>query len=258
MAETPPTDPTIAEDSAGAIARRLGPAGVLGVVWAVLPALGGFVLLANLGPVSAFLNEHRATGLAVYVLVFIFSAGFGLLPTYSQAILAGYAFGVVAGVPAALAGFVGAAMVGWVIARRVSAGRVDEEIRRHRRLALVRDALVRHGFGRALGLVALVRVPPNSPFALTNLVLSTSGVARGPYVLGTALGMLPRTVAAVAIGAQIEGALDRDAVGAPLWLKIAGIVVTLVVVAVIGLIAQRILDRVTRGGATTPHPSERP
>ena len=235
---------TSTDDSAGAIAKRLGPAGVLGLVWAFLPAAGGFLLLARLGPVSDFLNQHQAMGLTIYIAAFTITAGLGLLPTYAQAILAGYAFGVTMGVPAALAGFVGASLVGWLVARRVSAGRIDAEIRRHPKLSIVRDALVRHGFARSLAIVTLVRIPPNSPFALTNLVLSTSGVGLLSYVVGTAVGMLPRTAVAVVIGSQIEGALSKDAIGTPIWLRITGVVVSLVVILIIGAIAKRVLDRV--------------
>lgn len=235
---------TPVDDSAGAIAKRLGPAGVLGVLWAFLPAAGGFLLLARLGPVSDFLNQHQTMGLVIYIAAFTISAGLGLLPTYAQAILAGYAFGVTMGVPAALAGFVGASLVGWLVARRVSAGRIDAEIRRHPRLSIVRDALVRHGTARSLAIVTLLRIPPNSPFALTNLVLSTSGVGLLSYVVGTAVGMLPRTAVAVVIGSQIEGALSKDAIGTPLWLRITGVVVSLLVIIIIGAIAKRVLDRV--------------
>jgi MFS family permease len=36
-------------------------------------------------------------------------------------------------------------------------------------------------------IVTLVRLPPNSPFAITNLVLASAGVPRPVYLLGTAI-----------------------------------------------------------------------
>ncbi|MEM1424052.1 MAG: hypothetical protein AAGH64_08615, partial [Planctomycetota bacterium] len=55
--------------------------------------------------------------------------------------------------------------------------------------------------------------PVNSPFALTNLLMSSTGVRLGPYTLGSLLGIAPRTVFYVWAGAQaqdIAEAQDRD------------------------------------------------
>lgn len=233
-------------DSLLEVTKRLGPAAVLGVVWAVLPAIGGFVLLANMAPVSEWLRSHQTAGYAIYIGLFIVTAGLGLLPTYSQAVLAGYAFGVVGGFPAALAGFVGASLVGRVITQRYAQERVERELSTHKKAAAVRAALVGRGFWPTLGIVTLVRVPPNSPFALTNLVLTATGVKLPTYILGTAVGMSPRTLAAVVIGAQIT---DWSDASRPKWLVIGGIALTLVVVIIIGQIASKAIHKVTSSGA---------
>lgn len=241
------------DDSAGAVIKRLGPAAVLGVVWAVLPAIGGFVLLANMAPVSEWLRSHQASGYAIYTGLFILTAGLGLLPTYSQAVLAGYAFGVVGGFPAALAGFVGASLLGRVIAQRYARERVERELATHKKAQAVRTALVGRGFWPTLGIVTLVRVPPNSPFALTNLVLTAAGVRMWTYTIGTAVGMSARTLAAVVIGAQIT---DWSDASRPKWLVIGGIALTLVVVIIIGQIASKAIQKVADGGGSREDPAE--
>jgi len=238
-----------ADSGFGAVFGRLGSAAWLGVVWAILPAAGGFVLLANMKPVSEWLATLGDGGSAVYVGIFALSAGFALLPTYAQATLGGYAFGPVVGTIAALAGFVGASLIGRLLAKRITGDRVDQEIRRHKQAEVVRDALVNSGAARRFGIVTLLRVPPNSPFALTNLLLSTTGVPLVTYVCATAIGMLPRTAAAVMIGHQITDFSDQP--DKPKWLIFGGIGVTIVVVIVIGHIATRALRRVTNGARTT-------
>lgn len=239
-----------ATPGAGEVARRLGPALVLGVLWAFAPAVCGIALLANIGGISDWLEGHRGLGLPLYILIFAFSAGFGLLPTYAQAILGGWVFGLAAGFPAALAGFAGGAAIGYVVARTVAKRRAERLIDENPKARAVRDALIGHGFWRTLLIVALIRVPPNSPFALTNLVMAGTGVSRRAYLIGTLLGMSPRTGLAVGLAsaAAATGARDIQSFvkeGPGVYVLAGGLLALFVVVAVIGHIAQQALRKVT-------------
>jgi len=236
-------------------ARRLGPAGILGIVWATAPAIFGFVLLGNIAQLSEWLQLHPTLGLFGYIAVFIVSAGFGLLPTYAQSILGGWVFGFAFGFPAALAGFAGGSLIGYLVARTVSQERVQKVIDERPKWRAVRQALVDQGFWKTFMLVALVRLPPNSPFAVTNLLLSTTGVKLLPYLLGTLVGMMPRTGLAVflAAAAASNGAKDiqsfvRESKG-NIWLLVGGMVVFFVVLAIIGALANKAIAKVTRGSA---------
>lgn len=229
--------------------RRLGPAGLLALAWTAMPILGGFLLLAFIGEISVWLQDHKVLGIGIYVLIFIFSAGFGALPTYSQSLLGGWAFGTVNGFLAAWAGFIGASMVGYVVARTVSRRRVERLIEENIKAKAVRDALIGHGMLRTTAIVALLRMPPNSPFALTNLAMAASGVRLLPFVIGTAIGMAPRTFAAVWIAVEaskrgdslIDLVKNRD-----IWQIIVMLVATAIVLGVIGAIAKRAVARVSR------------
>ncbi|MFG0306133.1 MAG: hypothetical protein ACF8Q5_07950, partial [Phycisphaerales bacterium JB040] len=161
-----------ADVSFGAVARRLGPAAWLGLAWTVLPAVMGILLVTRFrGPAAEWLGGHdQWTALGLYVGIFALTAGFGLLPTVFQALIGGYVFGLEWGVPGALAGFTLASLIGYAISRLVARHKVEAEIERHAKALAVRNALVGGGALKTLGLVTLVRVPPNSPFALTNLV----------------------------------------------------------------------------------------
>lgn len=258
----PSTDPSgkAPESESRELLRKLGPTGVLGILWGTMPAVLGILLLANIETLSAWLKQNPTYGFAGYVCVFMVSAGLGLLPTYAQSILGGWVFGVKWGLPGALAGFAGGAVIGYFIAKTVSHHRVEEVIEARPKWRAVRDALVGGGFWKTLGMVSLVRVPPNSPFAITNLVLSTTGVPLVPYTLGTAIGMLPRTAVAVGLAAAAassgaEGIRDFLSQSARnKYLLVGGIAVMVVVLAIIGKIAERALARVTR--AKEPAPAE--
>lgn len=231
--------------------RRAGPAGLLGIVWTAAPAICGILLLWYIAPLSELLQARPALGLTAYVAIFIISAGLGFLPTYAQALLGGWVFGVWIGTPAALAGFTGAAMLGYFIARLVSRDRIESLIEDNDRARAVRQAMVGRGFWPTLGVVTLLRLPPNSPFALTNLAMASAGVRKIPYVLGTAIGMAPRTTVATAFahmgaatGSKDLQTLARES-GWPV--VVGGLVVMVIVLMILGAIANRAIERVNAG-----------
>ncbi len=228
------------------VLRRLGPAGPLALAAMFLPALGGFVLLGSLNVVAPWLRTHQELGVVIYITAFALLAGFALLPTYAQAVLGGWAFGFAIGYPAALAGFLGGASLGYAIGRCLTGERVVQLLREHPKWQAVYVALLGSGFWRTLLIVTLVRL--NSPFSLTNYVMAATRVHPLAYVLGTLLGLGPRTAAAVfiAVGLQevtSESPYDR-------WLWIATMAATLVAVLVIGQIASRAVQRVTAAPAS--------
>jgi uncharacterized membrane protein YdjX (TVP38/TMEM64 family) len=90
-------------------------------------------------------------------------------------------------------------------------------------------------------------VPPNAPFAASNVAMSALGVPVAPFGLGTVIGLAPRTTAVVMLGAGLSR-LDfsnRPAVG---WF-VAGVVATFVALGAIGLIANRALRAVEAAAA---------
>jgi len=226
-----------------AIVRRLGPLSVLAVIAAALPGLGGFALLYFRDAAASWLLSHESLGVALYVACFALTAGLALLPTYAQAIIGGFVFRFPAGFPAALGGFVGASLIGYGVARLASADRATRLIEEQPKWKVVYDALLGGGFWRTLGIVTLLRVPPNSPFAITNLVLAATRTRLSVYALGTLIGMAPRTAAAVYIGSQLKTLSDF---GAPRWYFWVGVALTLVVLGILGALIQNAIHRATQ------------
>lgn len=240
-------DPVSCPDSTVRTLRRLLPVGGMATVATCLPPLGAAVVLGTMPVVGPWLREQEALGLMVYIAGFVVLAGLALLPTFSQAMLGGWAFGFGWGLAAAMVGFIGAGMLGYGIASRLAGEHVIATIERRPSWRAVHRAMTRAGVGRATLMVVLVRLPPSSPFALTNVVLASAKMPWLPYLLGTALGLLPRTAAAVLAAASLAR-LDGDhpaAIDSP-WYVVLTIAATAAVLIALGLIARRALRRLTK------------
>ncbi len=234
-------------DSAGhdrrSTLKRLGPVAWLGAITATLPPLGSIVLFARIDAIGTWLRDAGVTGMMTYVAGFWILAGCALLPTYATAALGGWAFGAMIGLACAMAGFVGAAGLGYAIARRASGERVTQIVKEKPRWNAIANALFGCGPAKTLLIVSLLRLPPNSPFAITNLVLASLRVNLWIYLLGTFLGMLPRTAAIVYAASHLQQLTREEAAD---WRWIAGgIVVTFGVLTILWYIARRGLAKMT-------------
>ena len=224
--------------------RRLGQLGPLALASALLPPIGSLVLLGTVEQSAGWLRGHGALGLLAFVAGFAVCGGLALLPTYTPALIGGWAFGLALGLPATLLGFAAAATIGFVLSRRLSGDRLLAVLRDHPRGLVIHDAFVRSGFWRALLVAALIRLPPNAPFAMGNLLMAASRVAYGPYRVGTVVGLVPRATAAVVVGAGLARVdFSRPEQSGAVF---AGIAVTIGVVVTLGWMANRALARIER------------
>lgn len=225
---------------------RLVATGLLAAAWFTLPLGFSVLLFAHLGEVSDWLRSHGTSGAAVGAAAFAVAAGVGLLPTYAQAVLMGWVFGTAVGSGVSVVGYVGGAVIGWSFSRLVAGDAVRRMIDGHPRWGVVRAALVDAKPLRTGFLVALLRFPPNSPFAFTNLVLAATGVRFVPMILGSVAGMLPRTVIACWIGAQGAATGAKDLADLMKKQGPVAIVVGLALLAVALVVMQRIGTRALR------------
>jgi uncharacterized membrane protein YdjX (TVP38/TMEM64 family) len=187
-----------------AFARALGPVGPLAALASVLPPLGALALLGTLPAVGGWLQTNDGLGLVVFIAAFTVLGGLALLPTYSPSIVGGWAFGGLHGWLATMLGFAGAATLGYALARAVAGNRLRATLDSHPRSQLLRRALLHADPFKVTASAALMRLPPNSPFALTNLVLAAGGMAFGPYLIGSLIGLAPRAAVAALLGATLS------------------------------------------------------
>jgi uncharacterized membrane protein YdjX (TVP38/TMEM64 family) len=227
---------------------RLGPAGVLAFLWLSVPGVAGLFLLYELGTVSEWLHARGDAGLLLYAVAFTITSGIGLLPTTAQAVLGGWVFGPAKALSAAMLAYGGAALLGLLITRAVAGKRIERIFDTRQQARAIRDALIGRGFLQTTMMVALLRLPPQAPFAFTNFVMVSCGVAAAPFLLGSILGMIPRTLvvmifaaAAARTGAEDIQAFLREGPGWPV--AVGGLGLMLMVMSIIGAIARRALIR---------------
>lgn len=228
---------TDGERAGSTAARRLAP---LAIVSLLLPPIGAVVLIGYLSSIGPWLAALGGRGVALYVAGFAVFGGFALLPTYAPAVLGGWAFGDRLGIPAALAGFVFASAINYAWAHRLSVAHASQLLAERPRWLAVRNALVGRSWWKTLLVVALIRVPPNSPFALSNGAMAAAHVPIGAYLAGTLIGLTPRTAVAVKAGAHLSTLDFRqgDAFGS----AAVTIALSVVVLGILGWIARRALD----------------
>jgi uncharacterized membrane protein YdjX (TVP38/TMEM64 family) len=239
-ASTPPAPSTAATPAAkpGAF-RRLGAAGPFAIILSFWPPLGSFILFAVLTTLGPWLRSHADLGVLIY---FVFTAtlvGVSFLPTYSAAILAGWAFGFGVGLPVAMAAITVASVIAYAIGRWIARDRVLDVISEKPRWHAVQRALLGSDSARTFFVVTLLRVPPFSPFAIVNFALAAARVPLRHYIFGTLIGIAPRTAAAAYAAARLEQ-LRFDNVSER-WTVVAGIVVTLIACSILGYLANRAL-----------------
>ncbi|WP_132059406.1 TVP38/TMEM64 family protein [Halorussus amylolyticus] len=144
-------------------------------------------------------------------------------PTTLVAVLAGYGFGPAVGFPVALAGTTASACLPFLVARYVGAGtglvgRLGDSGERFFAAA-----------GDLRGMVASRLVPaPSDP---VSVAAGLSGVSVPAFVVGTAVGEIPWTVAAVLAGSSLER-LSVEGLTAVSWeLLVAGLAVAVTLLA---------------------------
>lgn len=247
------TTPEAQEPPTSGALKSLGLVGALVVLSAALPPTGAVVLLTQIHDVAPWLRSLEILGVIIFILGFTMLSGFALLPSLAQALLAGWAFGIMIGLPATIIGFMGASLVGYAVARRCAGDKVVRLLQQKPALRAAHEALIGCGGWRAIWVVALLRLPPQSPFAPMNMILTSTGVGLTPYLIGTAIGMIPRTGLVVYIGSTLPE-LDFTARGHG-WTALAGIFLALAVVLGLGLVAQRAIARTLKPKTDHARPS---
>lgn len=228
--------------------RRLGPAGVVAALAGVLPAVAGALILVNLPSLGRFLRDHAPGSAVLAAAAFVVVGGAMLAPTYSFAILCGWSFGPVLGPLTAVPAIALAALANYAWARRVMRDRVVKLLEEKPASRAVYNALLRASPLKTLLVVCLVRLPPNSPFAVTNVLLAATRVPVPTVLLGTVLGMLPRTVIVTLAAAHMRQLSAEQRNDPRLW--ILGLALTIGALALLAHLSKKALS-----AATTPPPS---
>jgi uncharacterized membrane protein YdjX (TVP38/TMEM64 family) len=224
--------------------RGLGRATPVAFIATALPILGSVTTVA-VGPfIAHWLRAQGWLGVVYFTAAFAIAGALTLAPTYTTSVIAGWTFGFQRGFPAIVIGTVGGATLCFLGARWLAMERVAQTFREHPKWDLVRRALLEENPWKTLWIVFLMRLSPILPFGTTNVLLSTAGVRLDLYIIGTLLGLVPRT-GLIALAAASAERLDFTT--AESWgVLIAGLGATGICIVVMAIIGKHALDRATR------------
>ncbi|MFI8343787.1 TVP38/TMEM64 family protein [Streptomyces sp. NPDC085639] len=192
----------------------------LSLLVVLLVAAGVCVLLYE---PQRILSEGWSPGLPVGWAVLLFAAAYGVctaafVPRPLLNLAAGAVFGTQFGLVAAVGGTVVGAAISFGLGRIMG----QEALRpflRGRWLQAADGQLSRHGFRSMLA----VRLFPGVPFVVANYCAAVSRCGWGPFLLATAVGVVPNTAAYVIAGASASSP------GSPAFLISFGFIVVSVV-----------------------------
>lgn len=121
-----------------------------------------------------------------------------LFPGSIATVASGVLFGPVWGSVLTVIGATIGATAAFAIARHLGRERVHSRL--GPRLLRFDESLTRTGFISVL----ILRLLPIAPFNVSNYALGVTGIELRPYVLATAVGIVPGTVAYVALGSTVR------------------------------------------------------
>ncbi len=162
----------------------------------------GFLLTVNAFPIENALASVRdwsqsmgRTGPVVFGLIYV-AVSLVMLPAVLLMFVAGAIFGFFVGTLVVSLSATTAAAIAFLIARYAARRRIRRWVKRTPRFAAIDRAI---GEGGAM-IVALLRLSPALPHAISNYLFGLTRVRFWPYVLATWLFMLPTIIVYVYIG----------------------------------------------------------
>lgn len=149
------------------------------------------------GGLENFVDSAGAFAPVAYVFAYVLLTVL-LFPGSIATVASGALFGPVWGTVLTLIGATAGATAAFLIARYLGRERVRSRL--GPRLTRFDDSLIRTGFLSVL----ILRLLPVAPFNVSNYAFGVTGIKTRSYVLATVIGILPGTVAFVALGSTLS------------------------------------------------------
>lgn len=186
--------------------------------WAAVALSGVFpfvaIALLPVAPIVVELNQLfdrlGPLGLVVFELLYVVNAVL-LGPAWLLALVAGLAFGLVKGILFVWVAATIAAGAAFLIARYLARKRVERVARKNENFEAVDRAIAKNGWK----VVLLLRISPFFPYTIANYLYGLTAVRFWPYLVASAIGILPMVAIYVSIGAAGREAVEAAASGGP-------------------------------------------
>lgn len=167
-------------------------------LFAVIPTLFSSSVLLFLRENEMLLSKDDPWSYFLFFTFAIFAMSFALMPTTFFAILSGYFFQW-NGLPGVLISYVGAMIIGMLLGKKLNAWFVGGFIAEDEKLKDFFAKLKERNFL----MIVLGRLSPHLPFAMMNVAFASMKVPWGSYLIGSFIGMLPRTLLSFYLGMSV-------------------------------------------------------
>ena len=224
--------------------RELDRVAFLSAATAVIPIVISTMLLVFAPAAGDWLRENWRIGTIIYVLFTWIVCGFALLPTNVIGILCGWAFGFPLGICLHMLGIVGASLISSFALAPLVGNNLQDFLEHHEKARVLHKALLQKNFKRTTLIITLLRLSPAMPFALTNLLMTAARVPLSYFLIGTFIGMLPRSSAVVFFGAGISVLNFSEPLN--IWLIVFGYTATIISVIIISYFSKKALGKMTK------------
>lgn len=194
---------------------------VAGIVVARALDVGEAIRLENLSRLKQWIESYGALAPAIFIVGYVLAAVL-FVPGLPMTVLGGVVFGPVWGtVYVWIAATVGASLA-FLVARYAVRSTVERWVQASPRVATIDGRVAEHGWR----IVMLTRLVPVFPFNLQNYAYGITRIGFWPYVITSAICMLPGTAAfTFAGGALSEGRGVRRTLA---YLALAGVLLVLI------------------------------
>ncbi|MBB6464008.1 TVP38/TMEM64 family protein [Flammeovirga kamogawensis] len=154
----------------------------------------------------AYENTIQNFPIEYWIVFFIcssFTMAFALTPTTFMALFTGYFLGwnaLIGMVPA----YIIAAYLCYFVVKWIDQGKFSKSIEKYP----IATVIIRTVHKSPLKIVAFTKLSPILPFALSNLLLAWAKTPIKEFLLGSLIGMLPRTIISIWVGKSIVDIQD--------------------------------------------------
>ena len=215
----------------------------------ILLAAGRFLPLSEwLRAFQGWVKELGPAGMLLYAVLYI-AVTLLLGPAWLLTLGAGFTYGLLRGVLLVWVSATAGAALAFLIARHLARARIEAMAKKNEKFEAIDRAIGEKGWK----IVFLLRLSPLVPFVFSNYIYGLTGISFWPYVLASAVGMLPLTVLYTYIGAAGQAALSANRQRSPWeWGTLGlGLLATVVVTVYVSRLAKRELEK-ARLGRTAP------
>ena len=176
------------------------------VILLVLTILPSFVSFISLIIVYKYASSLQAFLLPQWILFYLacsITMALALTPTTYIALLSGYFLGW-ASLIGLIPSYVVASLIGFFLAVKIDKGNLLNQLKENKKISSTTENLKKDEFW----VIFFCRISPVLPFAMMNVFLSFMNVKLKNFILGSVLGMLPRTILSVWIGLTAGDIVD--------------------------------------------------